>query len=60
MGKVDLYWMSNRDWWEVHNFVITLKEDAQKKRRSAMTDIFFRKDWIVFMSYLAIKTSFYE
>lgn len=31
MRKVDLYWMSNRDWWEVHNFVITLKEDAPEE-----------------------------
>lgn len=28
MRKVDLYWMSNRDWWEVHDLVISLKEDA--------------------------------
>lgn len=31
MRKVDLYWMSNHDWWEVHDLVITLKEDAPEE-----------------------------
>lgn len=28
MKKLDMYWMSNRDWWEFKGFIATLKEDA--------------------------------
>lgn len=28
MKKLDMYWMSNRDWWELENHIPTVKEDA--------------------------------
>ena len=28
MKKLDMYWMSNRDWWEMKNHIPTVKEDA--------------------------------
>lgn len=28
MKKLDLYWMSNRDWWELIDLVPTLKANA--------------------------------
>ena len=31
MRKLDLYWRSNRDWWEVKNLVPTLRKDAPRE-----------------------------
>lgn len=28
MSKFDVYWMSNREWWEFNGSVATVKEDA--------------------------------
>lgn len=35
MRKLDLYWMSNRDWWELVDLVPTLKEDAPSEAKAS-------------------------
>ena len=31
MRKLDLYWRSNRDWWEVKDLAPTLRKDAPRE-----------------------------
>lgn len=31
MRKVDMYWMSNHDWWYYKNLIPTLKDDAPEE-----------------------------
>ena len=35
MKKLDLYWMSNRDWWEVKNLVPTIKSNAPSDAKAS-------------------------
>lgn len=31
MRKVDMFWMSNHDWWELKNLVPTIRDDAPEE-----------------------------
>lgn len=33
MKKLDMHWMSNRDWWELKNHIPTVEEDAPIEAR---------------------------
>lgn len=35
MKKIDLFWQSNEDWWEIQNHVIVLKEDAPPEAKES-------------------------
>lgn len=35
MRKVDLYWATNKDWWEFKNHVRVVKEDAPPEAKAS-------------------------
>lgn len=35
MRKLDLYWMSNRDWWELKDLVPTIRADAPPEAKAS-------------------------
>jgi hypothetical protein len=35
MRKLDLYWKSNREWWEYKNHIPTIKESAPEKAKES-------------------------
>lgn len=35
MRKLDLFWRSNRDWWEFKNHIPVIKEDAPPEAKAS-------------------------
>lgn len=35
MKKIDLFWQSNEEWWEIRNHVPVLKEDAPPEAKES-------------------------
>lgn len=35
MKKLDLFWMSNHDWWEAIDYVPTIKDDAPPEAKAS-------------------------
>lgn len=35
MRKLDLYWMSNREWWELVDLVPTIRADAPSEAKAS-------------------------
>lgn len=35
MKKIDLYWKSNREWWEYKDHIPTIKESAPEKAKES-------------------------